>query len=144
MTKKIITFLLAAAVFGGLFAFYSPDIFAAPSAPQECLGFGPFKCSNNSAGGLGQAVGTIFNIIFILGSLITLFFAIQGGLNYIQSSGDPKHVEAARNKITYALIGFVLLVAIYTLYVVVVVDILHIATRSPNGWFIFRIPTFKN
>lgn len=47
------------------------------------------------------------NIVFWVGVAICLIFAIIGGIQYAMAGGDPKAATAARNTITNAVIGFV-------------------------------------
>lgn len=48
-------------------------------------------------------------LVFVIASVIALFFMIWGGIQWIMSEGDKSKVQAARMRITYALIGLVLM-----------------------------------
>jgi hypothetical protein len=50
----------------------------------------------------------IITDLFIITTLLALFFLIFGGIQWIISGGDKTKVEAARKKITFAIIGLVL------------------------------------
>lgn len=63
-----------------------------------------------------QVVASAVNIAIIVGSLALLVYLILGAVNWITSGGDKGKVEGARNKIVQALIGFVILVAAYSIY----------------------------
>lgn len=63
-----------------------------------------------------QLIITLIEGAILVGALILLVYLILGAINWITSGGDKGKVESARNKITQALIGFVILVFIYTLY----------------------------
>lgn len=64
-------------------------------------------------GGIPTGGGTSFNMI--LQDILTLVFAIAilmafgyliwGGINWIMSQGDKAKIQAARNRILYAIIG---------------------------------------
>lgn len=41
--------------------------------------------------------------------VVALFFVILAGFKFITSSGDPKQVEGARQTLTYAIIGLVVI-----------------------------------
>jgi hypothetical protein len=56
------------------------------------------------AGGIFQTIAN--TLIFLVGAVAVLFL-IVGGLRYAVSNGDPKNVEAAKNTITYAIVGIV-------------------------------------
>ncbi|MDP2874509.1 MAG: pilin [bacterium] len=67
-----------------------------------------------SFGNLGELVGNkIFPAAVQVGAIFAFFYAVWGGLNYIMSEGDPKKTEAAKNMITSAVIGFVILFSAY-------------------------------
>ena len=63
-----------------------------------------------------QLIITLIEGAILVGALILLVYLILGAINWITSGGDKGKVESARNKITQALIGFVILVFVYTLY----------------------------
>jgi hypothetical protein len=67
----------------------------------------------------GNLLNTILRIVLIIGVLLVFFFLIQGGLEWITSGGDKGAVEKARNKITNAVIGLVILVASYAILTLV-------------------------
>lgn len=46
---------------------------------------------------------------FIFAGIIALILIIYSGIKFILSGGDPKQVEAARKTMTYAIIGFLLI-----------------------------------
>ena len=52
----------------------------------------------------------IVSIIASAAGIAALFMLIIGGFRYITSGGDPKATEAARNTMTYAILGIILLI----------------------------------
>lgn len=63
---------------------------------------------------ISDAAVVIKNVIKLLApiaSIIFLVMVIFGGFKYIQSRGDPKNTEAARNVLQYAIIGAILVAA---------------------------------
>ena len=46
---------------------------------------------------------------FAFAGIIALILIIYAGIRFVTSGGDPKQVEAARKIITYAIIGFLLI-----------------------------------
>ena len=50
---------------------------------------------------------------FVIGSVVFLFIMIIGAIGWITSGGDKTAVEAARGKITGALVGIVLLFSLF-------------------------------
>lgn len=63
---------------------------------------------------LGELVGSrVFPAAVQAGSIMAFFYALWGGLRYVSAEGDPKKVESARNMITTAIMGFVILFMAY-------------------------------
>ncbi len=56
---------------------------------------------------LGQVLGFIVTIAFVIAVLIALLFLLWGGIKWITSGGDKAGVEAARNQIIAAVIGLI-------------------------------------
>ncbi len=48
-----------------------------------------------------------------------LFYLLWGGLQWLSAGGDAKGIEAARNKITGAIIGFIMVSVSYAIYVTI-------------------------
>lgn len=61
---------------------------------------------------LAEYIGTFLQAALILGGLAVLGMLVLGGFQYVTSQGDKMAVDKAKNIITYALIGLVILVAI--------------------------------
>lgn len=62
---------------------------------------------------LGQIVDKIVPFVFGTAGLFLLFYLIIGGFGIMTSKGDPKALEAARQKITTALVGFMIIFVSY-------------------------------
>ncbi len=58
-----------------------------------------------------ELVRQIINLVFIVAAAMTFFYLIFGAISWITSGGDKGKVEAARNKITAAVIGLLILAA---------------------------------
>lgn len=50
----------------------------------------------------------IVNALFVFVGIVCLVLIIFSGYKYINSGGDPKKLEAARNTITHAILGLLL------------------------------------
>ncbi len=61
-----------------------------------------------AGGDLGQIVSDALPYFFGAAGILLLLYLVWGGLGLMLSRGDPKAVQAARDKITGALIGFVI------------------------------------
>ncbi len=55
----------------------------------------------------------IVNMILIIAGVLVFAFMLVGGIQYISSGGDKVQAQSARDKITYAIIGLVIIVAAY-------------------------------
>jgi len=49
--------------------------------------------------------------VFVFAAIAALLFLIWGGISWISSGGEKEKIEAARNKIVYAIIGLVVILA---------------------------------
>jgi Type IV secretion system pilin len=74
------------------------------------------------SGGLStvtKVIGNAITILLIITTVLSLIYLIIGGIMWINSGGDKSKVAAARNRITYAIIG--LLVALLAYFIVNVI-----------------------
>jgi len=65
--------------------------------------FGPFSS-------LDSLVNFVINLVFGVGLAIALLFVIIGGTKYVMSKGDEGKATEARNTITNAIIGAVVII----------------------------------
>ena len=64
-------------------------------------------------------ISAIIVLILIIAALVFLFMLILGGIKYITSGGDKAATEGARNQITAALIGLVIVFAAWAIITLV-------------------------
>jgi hypothetical protein len=76
------------------------------------LGAFPFSQNN----GLGVFVSNVLGLAITLAGVLFLIYLIWSGIEWILSGGEKAGVEAARNKITNALIGLVIVVAAWAIF----------------------------
>ena len=76
---------------------------------------------NHSAsdGGVSVIFGNIMSVVMVLAALLVFGFLIWGAVEWITSGGDKNKVESARNRITNAVIGLLVLAAVTALFMVV-------------------------
>lgn len=103
--KKVISFTTAVST---TLAFV-PQVFAQTpggniSPCQGSTGIVATLCKGTE---LGQVLGFVITIAFIIAILTALLFLIWGGLKWITSGGDKAGVETARNQIIAAIIGLI-------------------------------------
>lgn len=70
---------------------------------------------NQNLNNLGAIINTVIPYLFGAAGLLLLLYLIWGGFSYMLSQGDPKAAESAKQKITNALIGFVIIFVAYWL-----------------------------
>jgi len=61
--------------------------------------------------GISCYVEKIISLALGLTGIVLFVMFIVGGFKYLTAGGDPKAAESARNTLTYALLGFVLIIA---------------------------------
>ncbi|MDO8487135.1 MAG: hypothetical protein Q7S45_02505 [Candidatus Curtissbacteria bacterium] len=93
-----------------------PNVYAACESFSKCLegitvpGLKPeFK----SEGLVGQLISTILPIALGIGGMLTVVFIIISGIQFITSGGDPKGAASAKDRLVYAVIGFIVLILAY-------------------------------
>jgi hypothetical protein len=68
----------------------------------------------------------LITIFFIAGSTLFFFSLVTGAISWITSGGDKAQVESARNKITHAVTGLVILFLSFAI-VKVLENVFHIS-----------------
>lgn len=89
--------------------------------------------------GLGKFLGTVVNLVIVASGLFMLIYLLWGAFDWIASGGEKERVEKARNKITNALIGMLLIFVVLTIFGVFTGEILGIIKISNRVWQI-QIP----
>ena len=59
-------------------------------------------------------VDSILGYLFPLAGLIAVIFIIQGGYMWIISAGDPSKVKQAQGTLTWAVIGLIVILVIFS------------------------------
>src|SRR3989344_6890087 len=68
---------------------------------------------------IGSLLGGFVNLILIVAAVIFFFILVIGGIRWIASGGDKANTEAARNQITAALVGLVIVFAAWAILTLV-------------------------
>ncbi|OGC50651.1 hypothetical protein A2716_03130 [candidate division WWE3 bacterium RIFCSPHIGHO2_01_FULL_40_23] len=69
---------------------------------------------------LAQIFGVIINVVLGVGIALTIIYLILGGIRYIMSQGDPKNTQVAREWLTNAVIGFIVVIGAFVIRTVVI------------------------
>lgn len=67
------------------------------------------------ASSLGGLISSLLTLVMIIAAILVFLYLIMGGIEWITSGGDKSKTEGARNKITAAIVGLVILAASYAL-----------------------------
>jgi len=61
---------------------------------------------------IGNIISALLPYLFTIAAMLALLFLILGGIKYMLAQGDPKQLDAAKNTITGAIIGLIIILAI--------------------------------
>ncbi len=99
--------------------------------------------ASDPVGGLGKLIVFGIRTTLITAGIFLLVYLLWGGFDWISSGGDKERVSKARDKITQAIIGIIIITASLTIFQVVAGNILGIIeVKQGQGW-IFELPTLK-
>ncbi len=73
----------------------------------------------NGLSAAGKLVSGIADVLFIVAVIAAFLYLILGGVQWITASGDKSGLEAARNKITNAILGLVIVAAAWAVWILV-------------------------
>ena len=90
-----------------------PQVFA--QNPQITIN----QPSNIKIGDVGQLISALVGTLLIVSALLAFFYLILGGISWITSGGDKAAMEAARNKITHAIVGLIIVGAAWAVMILV-------------------------
>jgi len=68
---------------------------------------------------VGLLVSNIVGIFLIIAALFAFVYLLTGGLQWITSGGEKQQLEQARNKITNAMIGLIIVAGSYALFTLI-------------------------
>ena len=77
------------------------------------------KPENVKIGSVGTLITNVTSIMLVIAALAAFVFLVLGGLQWITSGGDKSGMEAARNKITHAIVGLIIVAAAYAVMILV-------------------------
>lgn len=64
---------------------------------------------------LGAVITRAIPFIFVFAGIALLAMIIIGGFSLLSGAGDPKKIEAGKQRITYAIVGFLIVFLAYWL-----------------------------
>jgi len=82
----------------------------------------------------GEKIITLgFNLLFVLGIIITIALFIYSGIQWTLSGGDKEKIASARTRLTYAIIGLVVIITAFAIVKIV----LSLLGYNPGFFFNF-------
>lgn len=67
-------------------------------------------------GDLGVFISNVVSVGITLGAVATLLYLLWGGFDWLTSGGDKSNIENARNKITAAIVGLIIVAIVWVLF----------------------------
>ena len=64
---------------------------------------------------LGTLISALVGTILIVAALLAFLYLLMGGIKWITSGGDKAGMEEARNKITHAIVGLIIVGAAWAI-----------------------------
>ena len=91
----------------------------------------------NQAAGFGTLVGSLLSVSMVVAALLVFMYLIWGGFEWITSQGDKGKIEKARQRITGAVLGLVVLASVVALFIVIQefvgIEVLNFVPVEPVG-----------
>lgn len=68
---------------------------------------------------IGKLISALVGTVIIIAALLAFLYLILGGIKWITSGGDKAGMEEARNKITHAIVGLIIVGAAWAIMTLV-------------------------
>jgi hypothetical protein len=85
----------------------------------ETIQLGTIDQPKGFADDIGSVINAVLSFVMVIAALLVLLYLVWGGIEWITSGGDKGKTESARNKITAAVIGLIILAASYAIFLLV-------------------------
>lgn len=82
------------------------SVFGTIQAPNEILPL--IRQGGEGAGGISLILNNLITLIYIIASIVFIFWILWGAFQWLTSGGEKEAVAAARGRITNAIIGIIL------------------------------------
>ena len=80
---------------------------------------GTVKLGKGYSPDIGTLITSVLTFVMLIAALLILMYLIWGGIQWITSGGDKGKTEEARNKITSAVIGLIILAAAWAVFLII-------------------------
>jgi hypothetical protein len=64
---------------------------------------------------VGVMINSLLSLVLVIAALAVFGYLIWGGIEWITSGGDKSKIESARNKLTAAVVGLIVLAASFAI-----------------------------
>lgn len=118
MTKKIISVVAVLVLF--IFSSFA-NVYADFNVPGGRVIDLPPSPTSNFTGStfITQLIGKVLPIVLAIGGFIAVIIIIISGIQFTTSSGNPEGAAAARNRLLYAIVGFVIIILAFAVLQIV-------------------------
>ena len=76
----------------------------------------PIRPGTGFADKIGTLINFVLQVVMVIALLLVFGYLIIGSIEWITSGGDKSKTESARNKITAAVVGLIILAASYAIF----------------------------
>lgn len=91
--------------------------------------------------GLGKLISTGIKLFLILAALTMLLYLFQGTYDWIISGGEKERLEKARNKMTNAFLGLLLIIIVLSIFGIITGNVLGIMKYTEGVGWELNLPT---
>lgn len=91
---------------------------AAATAVAAQISVEPITPGTGFATDAGILINAVLTFVMVIAALLVFLYLIMGGIQWITSGGDKGKTEEARNKITSAIVGLIVLAASYAILLI--------------------------
>lgn len=91
-----------------------------PALAQNSGVWGDVKPGKGFAVSIGGLITSLLSFVMVIALLVVFIYLIYGGIQWITAGGDKGKTEEARNRITGAVVGLVVLVATWAIFLIII------------------------
>lgn len=85
----------------------------------DTIGGGKTPDANTALPAAGNFLSSIVSLLLLVSLVATFLYLVLGGIQWITSGGDKTQLENARNRITNAIIGLVVVASAWAIWLLI-------------------------
>lgn len=97
--------------------------------------------ANTAGQSLGIIIARGISLVIIVAGLFMLAYMLWGAFDWVISGGEKERIAKAQNKITHAVVGFLVIFVVLAVFGIITGNVLNIVKVGPSGWE-FKLPQF--